>query len=76
MYDSNACWKRDSRVVSSELKKLTSNTAKYITIKENIHMRVKGMGWEQFKHMPGLKEEKILDVRIAKVLSKRMMDGP
>eukprot|EP00956_Cyclotella_meneghiniana_P021742 scaffold40045_cov23-Cyclotella_meneghiniana.AAC.1 len=50
MYNSAACWKGDSRVISHELKKLTSNTAKYIAIKENIHMHVKGMGWEQFKH--------------------------
>eukprot|EP00956_Cyclotella_meneghiniana_P023299 scaffold45195_cov78-Cyclotella_meneghiniana.AAC.1 len=69
MYNSAACWKGDSRVVSRELKKLTSDTAKYIAIKENIHMRVKGMGWEQFKHAWSKDNKKYSVFELAKHLT-------
>jgi hypothetical protein len=36
MYDSAACWKGDKRTVTSELKKLSSDSAKYRALKENI----------------------------------------
>ena len=39
MYHSNACWKADPKIVTRELKKLSSDNAKYTAIKENIHMR-------------------------------------
>jgi hypothetical protein len=50
MYFSEACWKDDPRVVKRNLKKLKSETAKYIALKENILIRVKGFGWELCKH--------------------------
>jgi hypothetical protein len=49
MYDSAACWKGDKRIVTSELKKLSSDSAKYRALKENISIRVKGCGWEWAK---------------------------
>ncbi len=36
MYSSDACWKNDPKVVTSELGKLNSESAKYHAIKENI----------------------------------------
>lgn len=50
MYHSSACWKGDPKIVTRELKKLSSDFAKYTAIKENIRMRVQGLGWEQFDH--------------------------
>jgi hypothetical protein len=49
MYDSAACWKGDKRIVTSELKKLSSDSAKYRALKENISIRVKGCGWDWAK---------------------------
>ena len=42
MYFSPACWKDDHRYVTRELRKLTSESAKYHALKENIMIRVKG----------------------------------
>ena len=50
MYDSAACLKGDVRVVDRELKKLTSDTARYDALKENVMIRVKGLGWDWCKH--------------------------
>jgi hypothetical protein len=50
MYTSLACWKGDKRVVTKELGKLSSESAKYHALKENILIRVKGCGWEWAKH--------------------------
>jgi hypothetical protein len=50
MWNSPACWKNDPKVVSRELKKLKSESAKYNAVKENIMIRVKGFGWEWCKH--------------------------
>ena len=44
MYNSEACW-RVNRDVDRGLKKLKSNTAKINALKENIRMRVLGLGW-------------------------------
>ena len=44
MYHSLACWK-STAMVERELKKLTSKTAKVYALKENIRMRVLGLGW-------------------------------
>jgi hypothetical protein len=50
MYNSLACWRGDKRVVTKELGKLSSESAKYHALKENILIRVKGCGWEWAKH--------------------------
>jgi hypothetical protein len=50
MYDSAACLKGDLRVVDPVLKKLTSDTARYEALRENIMIQVKGFGWEWCKH--------------------------
>jgi hypothetical protein len=50
MYVSPACWKDDHRYVTRELRKLTSESAKYHALKENIMIRVKGFGWEWCRH--------------------------
>ena len=44
MYHSLACWKT-AAIVDRELKNLTSKTAKVYALKENIRMRVLGLGW-------------------------------
>ena len=44
MYNSEACW-RVNRDVDRGLKNLKSNTAKINALKENIRMRVLGLGW-------------------------------
>jgi len=36
MYNSDACWKGDPRMVTKELKKLKSKSTKYKAVKENI----------------------------------------
>jgi hypothetical protein len=46
MYSSAACWKDNVRIANSELKKITSKTARYDALKENIMIRVKGFGWD------------------------------
>jgi hypothetical protein len=50
MYDSVACLKGNVRVVDRELKKLTSDTARYDALKENMMIRVKGLCWDWCKH--------------------------
>ena len=45
MYDSEACDKGDAKQVNEILNKLTSDTAKYNFLKENIKIHVKGFGW-------------------------------
>ena len=50
MYFSPACWKDDRRVVAKHLKKITSDTAKYNALKENIMIRVKEFSWDLCKH--------------------------
>ncbi len=42
VYFSPACWKDDRKAVTKHLKKITSDTAKYNALKENIMIRVKG----------------------------------
>ena len=68
MYHSNACWKGNQRVVSRELKKLTSQTSKYLAIKENINMRVKGLGWDLCKHAWSRGQHKYTVFELAKHL--------
>ena len=64
MSHSNACWKGNLRIVSHELDKLSSATAKYTAIKENIHMRVKGIRWEEFKiGFTGLEWSKLIGIQ-------------
>jgi hypothetical protein len=53
MYDSATCLKGDVMALDCELKKLTSDTAQYDALKENIMIRVKGLGIGA--NMPGLK---------------------
>ena len=50
MYYSEACWKGSVTRVTQGLKKLTSETAKYHALKENIMIRVKGFGWDWAMH--------------------------
>jgi hypothetical protein len=50
MYNSATCLKGDVRLVDRELKKLTSDTARYDALKENIMIRVKGLGWDWCQH--------------------------
>ena len=50
MYSSDACWKGEPRIVTTELGKLSSDTAKYRAVKENITIRVRGFGWDWCKH--------------------------
>jgi len=50
MYFSTPCWIDDHRYVKRELCKLTSESAKYHALKENIMIRVKGFGWEWCRH--------------------------
>lgn len=48
MYGSLACWMTE-RAVDSELIKLGSKTAQLRHLKEQIKMRVLGLGWDQFQ---------------------------
>ena len=50
MYDSEACAKGDPKRVKEILNKLTSGTAKYDFLKENIKIHVKGFCWEWCHH--------------------------
>ena len=48
MYFSEACWKGRVGVVDSHLKRIKTKTGKLRALKENIQMRVLGMGWTEF----------------------------
>ena len=48
MYRSDRCWKT-IREVSDGIKRLHTKKDKYEMLKENISIRVKGFGWEQFR---------------------------
>lgn len=50
MYDSEACWKGNPKVVTANLRKLKSESTKYEALKENIRIRVKGFGWQWAHH--------------------------
>ena len=47
MYFSPACWKT-AKIVDREMQKLTSKSAKLNALKENIRIRVIGLGWGEF----------------------------
>ena len=47
MYFSPACWKTEN-IVDRELQKLKSKSAKLYALKENIRIRVIGLGWSEF----------------------------
>ena len=49
MHDSPACWK-DCRQVDAELKKLKSESAKKEALKDQIRIRVLGLGWDDCHH--------------------------
>ncbi len=48
MYNSDVCWKGQQRIVGKMLGRLKSESAKLEAMKENIRMRVIGLGWKQF----------------------------
>jgi hypothetical protein len=48
MFHSEVCWKGKLSVVTKMLDRLKSETAKMEALKENIRMRVIGLGWKQF----------------------------
>lgn len=68
MYNSDACWKGEPRVVTNELGKLKSDAAKYRAVKENIQIRVKGFGWDWCKHPWSKDNHKYTVLELAKHL--------
>ena len=48
MYNSEACWKGDSEIVTSNLKKIELGGKKREALKENIIIHVKGFGWKEY----------------------------
>ena len=60
MYCSLACWKTVT-MVDCKLRKLKSKTAKLNALKENIRMRVLGLGWKDLS-IPWSKQGNILTV--------------
>jgi len=48
MYFSDVCWKGKQSIVKTMLAQLRSESAKVEALKENIRMRVLGLGWKQF----------------------------
>jgi hypothetical protein len=48
MYNSDVCWKGQQSIVKKMLGRLKSDSAKLEALKENIRMRVVGLGWKQF----------------------------
>ena len=48
MYNSDVCWKGQQSIVKKMLGRLKSDSAKLEALKENIRMRVIGLGWKQF----------------------------
>ena len=48
MFNSELCWKGKQSVVTKMLGRLKSGSAKMEALKENIRMRVIGLGWKQF----------------------------
>ena len=48
MYFSDVCWKGKQSIVKTMLARLRSESAKVEALKENIRMRVLGLGWKQF----------------------------
>ena len=49
MFYSVACW-NNSDPVDREIKKLNSKSFKILTLKENISMRLRGLGWEDLSN--------------------------
>ena len=48
MYVLDVCWKGKQSIVKTMLERLQSESAKVEALKENIQMRVIGLGWKQF----------------------------
>ena len=48
MYFSDACWKGSVGIVSRNLKRIPTKAGKLRALKENILMRVLGLGWDRF----------------------------
>ena len=68
MYNSDACWKGSVIRVTKGLKQLTSETARYDALKENIMIRVKGFGWEWARHAWTKNKRKYTVTELAKWL--------
>ena len=58
MFTSEACW-MTATIVNSELKKIKSRSAKLSALKEQIRIRVLGLGWDDLA-TPWSKDGKIL----------------
>ena len=48
MYHSDACWKGRVGIVDKNLKRIPTKSGRLNALKENIKMRVVGLGWDQF----------------------------
>ena len=57
MFDSDACW-RTAAAVDRQRASLKAKTAELDALKENIRMRVLGLGWSEF-HTPWSKDGKV-----------------
>ncbi len=68
MYDSDDNWKGSVIHVTKGLKQLTSETARYDALKENIMIRVKGFGWEWARHAWTKNKRKYTVTELAKWL--------
>jgi hypothetical protein len=51
MYFLPVCWKDDRKVVTRNLKRNTSDTAKYNALKENIMIGVKELSWDSCEYL-------------------------
>ena len=71
MFGSAACW-MNARQIDTELRKLTSNTAKIDALKENIRIRVIGLGWSDLA-TPWSRNGKLLTVDQLKVHLKMII---
>ena len=58
MYNSEAFWKGNSKIITANLRKLDSEDKKMLSLKENRIILVKGFGWKEY-HITWTNKHKI-----------------
>ena len=77
MYNSQACWKVDSKIVTANLRKLDSKGKKREAPKENIRICVKGFVWKEYHitwtHKRKLRPISELTAMLRKIIKEEKM---
>ena len=72
MYNSEACWKGDSKIVTANLRKLDLEAKKREALKENISIRVKVFVWKEY-HITWTHKRKLWPIRELTAMMRKII---